>query len=205
MLRKFKDMLGPASKMRLLWLMYLPFKLRDLIFALYYGFHCTRGWRLHGLPRIHMRDRNSIQIGSSFTAVSRWQKNSIGVIQPVILKTLRKGACINIGDNVGLSGSTISANLSISIGNDVLVGSGALITDCDSHPLNYEARMRDESPRMAAVVIEDGVFIGARSIILKGVTIGRGSVVGAGSVVSCDVPPQVIVAGNPAKILKELK
>jgi acetyltransferase-like isoleucine patch superfamily enzyme len=55
------------------------------------------------------------------------------------------------------------------------------------------------------VVIEDGVFIGARSIIIKGVTIGRGSVVGAGSVVSCDVPPQVIVAGNPAKILKELK
>lgn len=204
MLRKFKDLLEPGTKTRLLWLMYLPYKLRDLIFALYYGFPCIQGWRLHGLPRIQMRDRNSIIIGSSFTAVSRWQKNSIGVIQPVILKTLRKGACIIVGDNVGLSGCTISANLSISIGNDVLVGSGALITDSDAHPLNYEARLRDESPRMAAVVLEDGVFIGARSIILKGVKIGRGSVVGAGSVVSSDVPPGVIVAGNPANILKKL-
>ena len=58
---------------------------------------------------------------------------------------------------------------------------------------------------MAAVVIEDGAFIGARCIILKGVRIGRGSVIGAGSVVSRDVPAGVIAAGNPAKVVKELK
>ena len=205
MLRKLKDALGPASKARLLRLMYSPFKLRDIVFAWYYGFPCILGWRLHGLPCVHMRNRCSIEIGQNFTAVSRWQKNSIGVIQPVVLKTLRRGARIRIGNNVGISGSTLSANLSITIGNDVLIGSGALISDCDAHPLGYEARLRDGSPNMAAVVIEDGAFIGARCIILKGVRIGRGSVIGAGSVVSRDVPAGVIAAGNPAKVVKELK
>lgn len=205
MLRKIKDVLGPGSKARLRRLMYAPFKLRDSAYAWYHGFRSIEGWRLDGLPCVHMRDSRSIEIGKQFSAVSRWQKNSIGVNQPVILKTLRPGARIRIGDHVGLSGCTISANQSVTIGNDVLIGSGALITDCDAHPLSYAARQRDETPAMAPVVIEDGVFIGARSIILKGVTIGRGSVIGAGSVVCRDIPEGVIAAGNPAKVLKELE
>lgn len=204
MLRRIKDALGPAAKARLLDSIYAPFKLRDLCFAAYHGFSDIEGWRLHGLPRIHMRDRGSISIGKRFHAVSRWKKNSIGVIQPVVLKTLRKSAKIVIGDNVGVSGCTISANQLIQLGNNVLIGSGALITDCDAHPLCYEARLRDETPSMATVVIEDGAFIGARSIILKGVTIGSGSVVGAGSVVSRNVPAGVIVAGNPAKMIRRV-
>lgn len=205
MLRKFKDALSPASKAQLLQLIYSPFKIRDRTFAWYHGFSCIQGWRLHGLPRVHMRDSRSIEIGQNFTAISRWQKNSIGVMQPVIMKTLRQGARIRIGNNVGISGSTLSANLSITIGNDVLIGSGALITDCDAHPLDYEERLKNGSPLMAAVVIEDGVFIGARSIILKGVRVGRGSVIGAGSVVSRDVPAGVIAVGNPAKVVKKLE
>lgn len=205
MLRKIKDILGPQAKSRLLSLMYQPFRIRDVLFALYHRLGTVKGWRLHGLPCIHARDWGSIQIGENFTAVSRWQKNSIGLQQRVIMKTMRQGARIAIGRNVGISGSTISANQSITLGDDVLVGAGVLITDCDAHPVSYQARLRDEAPAMAPVVIEDGVFIGTRSIVLKGVRIGRGSVVAAGSVVVHDVPSGVIVAGNPAKVVKVIE
>lgn len=205
MLGKIKDTLSPSAKSRLLNCFYGPFKLRDVCFAIYHGFSSVQGWRLHGLPQIHMRDRGSIKIGKNFSAVSQWRKNSIGVTQPVILKTLRKNAKILIGNNVGISGSTISANQLVEIGNDVLIGSGVLITDCDAHPVSYRNRLGGLKPKMAPVFIEDGVFIGARSIILKGVRIGRGSVIGAGSVVVKDVLPGVIAAGNPAQLIKTIE
>ena len=88
-----------------------------------------------------------------------------------------------------------------------MIGSGCLITDTDSHPLHWKDRLeeRNELTKQAPITIEDDAFIGARSIILKGVTIGKGAVVGAGSVVSKDVPPFAVVCGNPAKIVKTLE
>lgn len=65
--------------------------------------------------------------------------------------------------------------------------------------------MNTEPPASAPVIIGDDVFIGARAIILKGVTIGDGAVIGAGSVVTKSIPPRVIAAGNPARIIKEIK
>ena len=94
----------------------------------------------------------------------------------------------------------------IKIGNNVLIGSGCLITDTDSHPLKWDDRLRndDSKTKSKPIIIEDNVFIGARSIILKGVTIGYGSVIGAGSVVTQSIPPNVVACGNPAKIIKKL-
>ena len=87
-----------------------------------------------------------------------------------------------------------------------MIGSGCIITDTDSHPIRWQDRLDNPNSTVSKpIVIEDNVFIGARSIILKGVTIGFGSVVGAGSVVSKDVPKNVIVCGNPAKIVKHLE
>jgi len=106
-----------------------------------------------------------------------------------------------IGNNVGISGCTISASVSITIGNHVLVGSGAIITDGDAHPVDPDERRTGMTGVRAPVVVEDDVFIGARSIILKGVTIGRGSVIGAGAVVARDVPPYSVAVGNPARIV----
>ena len=109
-----------------------------------------------------------------------------------------------MGDNVGISGSTISARQSIIIGNNVLIGSGCVICDNDAHPIHPMNRQDDRKTEVSPIVIGDDVFVGARCIILKGVTIGRGSVIGAGSVVTKDVPPMCIYAGNPAKFIKYL-
>jgi acetyltransferase-like isoleucine patch superfamily enzyme len=80
-----------------------------------------------------------------------------------------------------------------------------MIADYDGHPLSPEHRHEPPAPEdIRPVVIEDGVWIAARAIILKGVTIGRGSVVGAGAVVTADVPPRTVVAGNPAKVIKNI-
>ena len=86
------------------------------------------------------------------------------------------------------------------------IGSGCLITDTDSHPLSYEDRIADDKSKTISIPIHilEGSFIGARSIILKGVTIGRHSVVGAGSVVTKSVPDNSVVCGNPAVVVKTL-
>ena len=146
-------------------------------------------------------------IGNDFKCNNKIKSNSIGLIQPCIFNISAPNSRIIIGDNVGISGSTICATTSVTIGNNVLIGSGCLISDTDSHPIDWEDRLYDRNvkTRKAPIVIEDNVFIGARSIILKGVTIGEGAVIGAGSVVSKDVPPYSIVCGNPARVVKTLK
>ncbi len=146
-----------------------------------------------------------LSIGTRFLCNNSMRSNSIGVIQPCLFNINSSGRLI-IGNNVGISGSTIRVTESVTIGNNVLIGSGCLITDTDAHPLDWQDRLNgcNEKTLSAPIIIEDNVFIGARSIILKGVTIGERSVVGAGSVVCKDVPSDCVVAGNPAKIVKRL-
>jgi acetyltransferase-like isoleucine patch superfamily enzyme len=116
------------------------------------------------------------------------------------------GAQITIGDETGLSGTTICAVKSVSIGKRCLIGADVLITDTDFHPINMEGRRYKGASAAASspIVIEDDVFIGARSIILKGVRIGSGSVIGAGSVVTKDIPANSVAAGNPARWIKAI-
>jgi acetyltransferase-like isoleucine patch superfamily enzyme len=112
---------------------------------------------------------------------------------------------VEIGDDVGISGCGITALQRVAIGNRVLIGAGALIVDSDAHPRHPEERLRGASPTNSPAEIADDVFIGARAIILKGVRIGQGAVVGAGAVVSSDVPAFMIAAGNPARVVAEVK
>ena len=196
---------------------YLKTQSETLINCLLSGLPFDRTWKLSGRIVVIRRSRLSrlfhsvssgdIIIGKKFLCANKVKANSIGLIQPCVFNVSTSKSKIEIGNNVGISGSTINATKSITIGNNVLIGSGCLITDTDSHPLHWEDRLKNDNAKTksAPIRIEDNVFIGARSIILKGVTIGEGSVVGAGSVVSQDVPPFVVVCGNPAKIVKSLK
>lgn len=109
------------------------------------------------------------------------------------------GAVIRIGNGTYLNrGTEIVAASAISIGRDCKIAREVIIMDTDQHPLpNSELVARP-------VTIEDRVWIGARAIVLKGVTIGHDAVVGAGSVVTRDVPPGAVVGGVPARILRQL-
>ena len=123
---------------------------------------------------------------------------------------------ISIGDNVFIgSGSTLDCVMSIVIEDDVLISYGCLLADSDNHSVSYSARKKDlldwksgkhdwATTVSKPILISKGVWIGANAIILKGVTIGEGAVVGAGSVVTKNVPPYTIVAGNPARIIREI-
>jgi acetyltransferase-like isoleucine patch superfamily enzyme len=121
---------------------------------------------------------------------------------------------IGSGTHVG-SGTLLGAAQLIEIGDDVLIAFDVLITDHNSHSLSFAERRNDvrewiqgrkdwSNVPMAPVKIGNRAWIGARAIILKGVTVGEGAVVGAGSVVTKDVPDWTIVAGNPARIIRAL-
>lgn len=115
------------------------------------------------------------------------------------------GANLTIGNNVGMSSTRLWIHESARIGNNVKIGGCVLITDTDAHPMDYMARRSsNEGTKSAPVVIEDDVWVGAHCIILKGVTIGARSIIGAGSVVTKSIPADRVAAGNPCKVIKSL-
>ncbi len=128
-----------------------------------------------------------------------------------------KGRC-TVGDYTLLNGALIMAEERIEIGSYCLISWNVGIADSDFHPVDPAARRQDamalapfakDRPprpeiRTKPVIIRDNVWIGMGAVILKGVTIGENSVVAAGAIVTRDVPPNTVVAGNPAQIVKEL-
>lgn len=114
---------------------------------------------------------------------------------------LFEDSTLEIGDSVVLNGCVIQSATSITIGNNSSITAGTLVQDTDFHP-SYE---KDGSPKpyKKPISIGNNVWIASRCIILKGVTIGDGAVVASGAVVTHDVPPYTLVAGNPAKVVKE--
>ena len=136
-----------------------------------------------------------------------------------VLETQRNGGSIQVGKNCYIGDHTrIWAADSIIIGNHVLIAHNCNIFDNDTHPINLYERRADaeniiwkgirndyKTLRYAPIVIEDDAWIGCNCIIMKGVSIGEGAIVAAGSVVTKDVPAKTIVGGNPARILKYLE
>jgi acetyltransferase-like isoleucine patch superfamily enzyme len=126
----------------------------------------------------------------------------------------RENASVTIGDRVFMNGTLIAAQ-SIELGDDILMAWGITVVDHNSHSISFSKRANDvvawqegkkdwTHVKIKPVKICSKVWIGFNSIILKGVTIGEGAVIAAGSVVTKDVPPWTIVAGNPARVVREI-
>lgn len=175
-----------------------------LLFALN-GIRWGAGWRFYGAPLLLCHRQSVMQLGDGLQLRSTLASNPLGANHRVVLCTWQAGARLEIGANFGMTGGVICAAERVTIGAGVNIGANSTIIDTDFHPLEAGRRKLDpQGAETAPVVIEDEVFVGMHSLILKGVRIGRGTVIGAGSVVSRDIPAGVIAAGNPAKVIREL-
>lgn len=160
--------------------------------------------RFLGVPVLRRMPGSRITIGRSCEFRSAEWSNQVGLNRPCMLSTLREGASIEIEEGAGFSGTVIGAAERIVIGPGVMVGANCTITDTDWHPVNAEDRAGNVLASASPVVIERGVWLSMNVTVLKGVTIGRNTVVAAGSVVTRSLPPGVIAAGAPARPVHEI-
>ena len=165
--------------------------------------------------KVYIMGGGKVTIGDDFVFTSGDCFNPICRNLRGVFYTMTPESRIVIGDRVGISSACLWAKSSIIIGNDVNIGGDCLIIDNDAHPHDYMRRRRDYMKRVgletyydaiptAPIVIGDDVWIGARSQILKGVHIGQRSIIAAGSVVTHDIPEDVMAGGVPCKVIKTL-
>jgi acetyltransferase-like isoleucine patch superfamily enzyme len=140
---------------------------------------------------------SAIQIGRRFECISKIKANLI--YRPCCIMTCSKDANLEIGNNVGVSGCVIACFKYIKIGNNVKIGGNCTIMDGDFHSDDYRSGIPSD------VIIEDNVWLGMNVMIMKGVHIGENSVIGAGSIVTKDIPANVVAAGNPCRIIKNIE
>ncbi len=168
---------------------------RNIIYAKLWGVSIGKLSRFTGKCFFRKSKNSKIRIGDKFECISKIKSNII--YRPCSIITYGSSELI-IGDNVGMSGSIIACFKKIHIGNNVRLGGNCVIMDGDFHLDDYRAGVP------APVIIEDNVWIGMDVKVLKGVTIGENSVVGAGSIVVKDIPSNTIAAGNPCKAIKKI-
>lgn len=164
-----------------------------------------KGGRFYGMPLVSMAKGSRIRLGDRVVLCSDSRFTALGVNHPVILRTLNSTAEIIIGNDSGISGGSICAAIRVELGSECLIGANVTIADTDFHPIKPNGRRYNSNSQDIAsipVKIENNVFIGTNSIILKGVTIGQNSIIGACSVVSKNVPANEIWAGNPAAFIR---
>lgn len=171
--------------------------------------HISHKGKLRICGRIGLRvlKTSKVSIGYNFLVFSGNMGNPMGRNISSFIKVGEKGTLI-IGDKTGMSSAVIWCEDKIEIGNNVKIGALAIIADNDSHSMDPMIRLDSSLDRLhiktKPIKICDNVLIGANSIVLKGVTIGENTVIGAGSVVTKGIPANVIAAGNPCKVIREL-
>jgi acetyltransferase-like isoleucine patch superfamily enzyme len=168
-------------------------KSRDWLRAKWALRSCTsvgRWTRVNG--RVHVQNQGELVIGSRVQILCRFV--------PSVLVVFRGGR-LEIGDGTMLNfGADISATKSVRIGRDCLIGTHVIILDNDFHDLVDRHRVPEPKP----VTIGDRVWIGNRVIVLPGVSVGDDAAVGAGAVVTADVPARSVVVGNPARVVRQI-
>lgn len=149
--------------------------------------------------QINALSREGIVIGDNVSIHNNTIIDCTGVIRNM-------GEGLIIGNNVGIAQNCfIQVRGKVMIGNDVIFGPGVYLFSENHKFDNPELPVSVQGETRKGVMIDDGVWIGARAVILDGVHVGRNSIIAAGSIVNRDVPPYAIVAGVPAKIIKNRK
>lgn len=171
--------------------------------AYWWSISLGRGVLFFGRPHLQRHPTAKITIGKNCVFRSAEWSNSIGLNRKCFIAAGRD-AVIKIGDNCGFSGTIIAASRSIIIGSRVLCGGNCTIVDTDRHSLDFVERENNIKAKAIPTVIEDDVFLGLNVVVLKGCTIGRGTVVGANSLVATSLPGGVLAGGVPARVIREL-
>ncbi len=168
------------------------------------GLKLGNGVIFQGKPIIDIREGAAIIIKEGVSLGSKNSYYHLNMHSPVKLYADRPGATITIGERTRVWGSCIHAYSAITIGKKCLIAANCQIIDGSGHDLSFDdvANRINTTGNSSPIVIEDYVWIGANSIILPGVTIGKGSVIGAGSIVTKDIPAMVVASGNPAKVVR---
>lgn len=177
---------------------------RARLHAAWWGLQLGSGSMFFGMPIIRRHPTASIVVGKQCQLRSAEWSNTIGLNRRCVIAASRDAA-ITIGDNCGFSGTVIAASSSIAIGNRVLCGGNCTIVDTDRHPIDPLARANNEPADSKPIIIEDDVFLSMNVVVLKGSTIGKGTVVAANSVVTSSLPAGVIAGGIPARVIRKLK
>ncbi|MEO8285322.1 MAG: acyltransferase [Chloroflexota bacterium] len=187
--RSWRKLIKPyaVSLISAFWLRWLKFRLGDRV-------EFGRNFQTNG--RLVIKGPGRVTFGDNVNAWAHAEKN--------VLITFTPDSRIAIGSDTRLNGAGIMAYTTIDIGPRCILGS-TLIFDSDFHPLDPAHRHDPDAPVTCAPIrVEENAWLAGQSAVLKGVTIGCNSVVGFRAVVSEDVPANVVVAGNPAKIVKQL-
>ena len=174
-----------------------------------------REWRYRRVLDRCGKNTRFYGVAEKRAAGSRIEVGSDSLIYGMLVaETTESVVCVESNVFIG-AGTLIAAALSIVVEEDALISYQCMITDADNHSLRYSLRKHDVRDWLAGrhdwtkvakepVRICKGAWLGAHTIVTKGVTIGEGAVCGAGSVVTKNVPPYTIVAGNPARVIREL-
>lgn len=161
--------------------------------------------KIFGKLNLSIQKSSVVNIGNNITLRSATKYNYIGINKPVVI-AVSNYAVLSIGNNTGFSGTSIYVMDRVIIGDNCSFGANTAIWDTDFHPVNYLDRRVNDITKINSSPIEIGndVFVGANSIILKGINIGDRAIIGAGSVVTKDIPSDEIWAGNPVKFIRKI-
>lgn len=183
-------------------------QLQDYKYLISHGVETELGYvELFGYPIIRKALGSRIVIGKGVMLISESQYNTSGINHPCILSAEVAGAEIIIHDGVGMSGTAVVAVGRVEIGEQTMLGANTNVYETDFHSADPVKRFGHETiaevPH-APIVIGKRCWIASNSTVLKGVTIGDETVVGAMSLVNRPLPPRVLAGGVPAKVIKQL-
>ena len=198
----FNKLVNMKKVFRIFWILYyrVLFKYKSIPFG--------GSMRICNRIYLNIKCNTNIKIGNEFGFSSGGGYNPLARNIKGAL-AMEENSTLIIGDNVGISSSCLRIYDYLVIKDRVKIGADCIIIDSDGHSLDFQERGNSKMDRLmakkAGITINEDVLIGTRCIILKGVSIGARSIIGSGSVVSKNIPPGEIWAGNPIKFIKKLK